>query len=236
MDPYNPNNPNPNVFSVPSYYPSMFSNAFSQFSVKAFASFQQSSNAFSNMPQMQALQNMMMRNPFKMQVQSQQPQPVESSQPLQPVEGDIEVVPETKPQSSKRKKGKQVAVDQNQPSKPKPKPWTRIEDEALAQAYISTSTHPVVGNNQTGEGFWKATLSKFLAIMEQRHYRDVDSIYSKWRKMNPIVNRFAAKYNNLYTSHRRSRMNDKDVVKAAMDKYESSHKSAFPHIRAWEVL
>ncbi|KAJ0497925.1 putative glutathione transferase [Helianthus annuus] len=190
-------------------------NAFSQFYVNAFAGFQQSPNAFSNTQQMLALQNLMIRNPFNMQpVQSSQlPQPVQSSQPLQPVEDDIEVIPETQPQSSKRKKGKQVAVDQNQQSKTKPKLWTRIEEEALAKVYISTSTHPAVGNNQTGERFWKATLSKFLAIMEQGPYRDVDSISSKWRKMNPIVNRFAAIYNNLYTSHRRSGMSDEDVFK-----------------------
>ncbi|MFS7899724.1 hypothetical protein Hanom_Chr00s075060g01790791 [Helianthus anomalus] len=87
----------------------------------------------------------MTQNPFNTQHQSQQPQPVESSQQLQPVEDDIEIVPETKPQSLKRKKGKQVAVDKDQPSKAKAKPWTRIEEEALAKAWISTSKHPIVG-------------------------------------------------------------------------------------------
>ncbi|MFS7993920.1 hypothetical protein Hanom_Chr12g01099871 [Helianthus anomalus] len=76
----------------------------SQFSFNAFAGFQQSPNAFSQMQQMQSLQNMMMRNSFNMQFQSQQPQPVESSQQPQPVEDDIEIVSETQLQSSKRKK------------------------------------------------------------------------------------------------------------------------------------
>ncbi|MFS8009095.1 hypothetical protein Hanom_Chr14g01280491 [Helianthus anomalus] len=119
----------------------------------------------------------MMRNPFNMQpVQASQPQPVQTSQPLEPDENDIEVVPETQPQSSKRKNGKQVVVDQNQPWKPKPKLWTPLKEEALAKAYISTSTHPVKGNNQTSEGCWKAVLLKFLGIMEQGPYRDLDSI------------------------------------------------------------
>ncbi|XP_021995584.1 glutathione S-transferase T3-like [Helianthus annuus] len=223
MDPYNsnnPNNPNPNVFAVPGYYPSMEPSwTSSQFAFNAFAGFQQSPNVFSQMQQMQSLQNMMMQNPFNMQFHSQQQQPVESSQQPQPVEDDIEIVSETQPQSSKRKKRKQVTVDQNQPSKAKAKTWTRIEEEALAKAWISTSKHSVIGNNQTGDRFWKATLSKFLAIMEQGHYRDVDSISSKWRKMHLIVNRFASIYNNLYTSNRRSGMSDEDVFKAAMDKY-----------------
>ncbi|MFS7972036.1 hypothetical protein Hanom_Chr09g00839901 [Helianthus anomalus] len=96
MDPYNPNNPNPNpnVFAVPDYYPSMESSwSSSQFSVNAFAGFQQSPNAFSQMQQMQSLQHMMMRNPFNMQLQSQQPQPVESSQQPQPVESSQQPQP-----------------------------------------------------------------------------------------------------------------------------------------------
>ncbi|MFS8019263.1 hypothetical protein Hanom_Chr15g01401741 [Helianthus anomalus] len=127
MDPYNLNNQNTNldVFVVPGYYPSMEPSwSSSQFSLNAFAGFQQSPNAFSQMQQMQSLQRMMMRNPFNTQLQSQQPQPVESSQQPQPVKDDIESVPETQPQSSKRKKGKQAAVDKDQPSKAKAKTWT----------------------------------------------------------------------------------------------------------------
>ncbi|MFS7958436.1 hypothetical protein Hanom_Chr07g00678511 [Helianthus anomalus] len=117
----------------------------SQFSHNSFVGFQQSPNAFSQMQQVQSLQQMLMRNPFNTQLQSQQPQPVASSQQPQPVEDDIEIVPETQPQSSKRKKGKQVVVDKYQPSKAKAKMWMRIEEEALAKARISTSKHPIVG-------------------------------------------------------------------------------------------
>ncbi|MFS7977500.1 hypothetical protein Hanom_Chr10g00904731 [Helianthus anomalus] len=101
-------------------------------------------NQLQTMQQMQSLQQMMMRNPFNTQLQSQQPQPIESSQQPQPVEDYIEIVPETQPQSSKRKKGKQVVVDKDQPSKAKAKPWTRIEEEALEKEWISTSKHPIV--------------------------------------------------------------------------------------------
>lgn len=31
-------------------------------------------------------------------------------------------------------------------------------------------------------------------------------------------------------------MSDEDVFKSAMDKYKTTHRAAFPHIRAWEVL
>ncbi|KAJ0461034.1 hypothetical protein HanHA89_Chr16g0667771 [Helianthus annuus] len=87
-------------------------------------------------------------------VQPSEPsQPIRTSQPIVPDEDVIEVVPNTQPQTTKRKKGKQVTVDQSQPSKPKPKQWTQLDEEALAKAYIGSSTHPIKGNNQTGEGF-----------------------------------------------------------------------------------
>ncbi|MFS7995646.1 hypothetical protein Hanom_Chr12g01120371 [Helianthus anomalus] len=103
MDPYNPN-----VFSLPGYYPTMDPNPFSQLSANTFAGFQHSLSVFSSTQQTQALQNLMMRNPFNMQpIQASRPtQPVQTSQPLEPNEDDIEVVPETQLQSSKRKKRK----------------------------------------------------------------------------------------------------------------------------------
>ncbi|KAJ0576350.1 putative glutathione transferase [Helianthus annuus] len=205
----------------------MESNPFAQFSATAFAGFQNSPNVFSSTQQTQALQNLMVRNPFNMQpVQaSQPPQPVQTSQPIVPDEDVVEVVPETQPQTSKRNKGKQVAVDQSQPLQPKPKQWTPLEEEALAKAYIGSSTHPVKGNNQTGEGFWKAILSKFLELMKQGPYRDLDSASSKYRKMSGVVNRFSEEYNKIYTSGRRSGMSDEDVFKAALEKYKTNHKT-----------
>ncbi|MFS7980019.1 hypothetical protein Hanom_Chr10g00934491 [Helianthus anomalus] len=131
MDPYNPNNPNPNsnVFSVPGYYPTMDSSwSTSQFS---FSGFQQTPNAFGQMNQMQSVQQMLMRNLFNSQFQSQpQPSPPPLESP-QPIEDEVkEYVPETQPQTSKRKKRKQVAcLAGNQPSRAKPRPLSKIEEE-----------------------------------------------------------------------------------------------------------
>ncbi|MFS8034473.1 hypothetical protein Hanom_Chr17g01581521 [Helianthus anomalus] len=84
----------------------------------------------------------MMRNPFNIQPVQPEPNP---TQPIRtkPDEDVVEVVPETQPQKSKRRKGKQVAGEQRQPSKPNPKPWTQLEEETLAKSYIGTSTHPI---------------------------------------------------------------------------------------------
>ncbi|XP_021986679.1 glutathione S-transferase T3-like [Helianthus annuus] len=139
-------------------------------------------------------------------------------------------------QTNKRKKGKQVAGEQSQPSKPKPKQWTQLEEEALAKAYIGSSTHPIKGHNQTGGGFWKSVLAMFLELMEQGPYRDVDSVSSKWRKMSGFVNKFSEEYNKIYSSGRRSGMSDEDVFIKALKNYKSNHNTTFAHVRAWEVM
>ncbi|KAF5791366.1 putative glutathione transferase [Helianthus annuus] len=166
-----------------------------------------------------------------------QPQPIPTPPVQSEPEDDVEIVPETQPPKGKgkRNKGKQVVGDQT--SKPKAIKWTPIEEEALAKAFIGTSDNPVKGNNQPGDGFWSKVLTKFLAMMDQGPYRDIDSVSSKWRKLNSTVNRFCEEYNKLYTSDRRSGWNDEDVFKMALEKYkQNNHGSNFPHVRAWMVL
>ncbi|XP_035839105.1 glutathione S-transferase T3-like [Helianthus annuus] len=242
--PNNPNNPNnptqPNVFSVPGYYPMLEPNKFSQYSSNAFASFQHSPNQFAQISQNQALLQMMMRGAWNFP--PVQPQPIPTP-PVQPIltqsepEDDVEIIPETQPPKGKgkRNKGKQVVGDQ--PSKLKATKWTPVEEEALAKAFIGTSDNPTKGNNQSGEGFWSKVLAKFLVFMDQGPYRDVDSVSSKWRKMNSSINRFCEEYNKLYTCDRRSGWNNEDVFKMALEKYkEKNSNTNFPHVRAWMVV
>ncbi|XP_021992141.1 uncharacterized protein LOC110888957 [Helianthus annuus] len=72
--------------------------------------------------------------------------------------------------------------------------------------------------------------------MEEGPYQDLDSVSSKWRKMSGVVNRFSEEYNKIYTSGRRSGMSGEFVFKAALEKYKTNHKTAFPNVRAWEVM
>ncbi|XP_022032368.1 glutathione S-transferase T3-like [Helianthus annuus] len=167
-----------------------------------------------------------------------QPQPI-PMQPFQQPEpdDDVDVVPETQPAKGKgkRNKGKQVVGDQS--SKPKSTKWTSIEEEALAKAFIATSNNKTKSNNQTGDGFWSKVLAKFLELMDQGPYHDIDSVSSKWRKLNSAVNRFCEEYNKIYTSGRRSGMSDDDVFKKALDNYKSNNANTnFAHVRAWEIM
>ncbi|XP_035837107.1 caldesmon-like [Helianthus annuus] len=85
------------------------------------------------------------------------------------------------------------------------------------------------GNNQTGDGFWSKVLAKFLDLMDQGPYRDIDSVSSKWRKLNASVNRFCQEYNKISTSGRRSSMSDDDVFKQALDKYKANNEEYAVH-------
>ncbi|MFS7973069.1 putative glutathione transferase [Helianthus anomalus] len=73
--------------------------------------------------------------------------------------------------------------------------------------------------------------------MDQGSYRDIDSVSSKWRKMNGFVNKFCDEYNKIYSSGRRSGMSDEDVFKKALEMYKANNgNTSFAHVRAWEVL
>ncbi|KAM0026678.1 putative glutathione transferase [Helianthus debilis subsp. tardiflorus] len=112
--------------------------------------------------------------------------------------------------------------------------WTKIE-EALAIAYVKASTCPIVGNNQTGSSFWKATMDRFNELMGQGPIRDIDSVSGKWQKMNKIMNDFCGYYNAIY-NNRPSGSNDEDVLNLAMAKWDSKILVPFPHLRAWNIL
>ncbi|XP_022014338.1 uncharacterized protein LOC110913828 [Helianthus annuus] len=73
--------------------------------------------------------------------------------------------------------------------------------------------------------------------MDQGPYRDIDSVSSKWQKMNGFVNKFCEEYNKIYSSGRRSGTSDEDVFKKALEMYkENNNNTSFAHVRAWEIL
>ncbi|XP_021995415.1 glutathione S-transferase T3-like [Helianthus annuus] len=194
------------------------------------------------MQQYQALQQIMQRNSFE-QLQSQPP----TSQPQPPVQlddDDEEVVPESPPQELKRKKknkgkGKKVEnVPETVPksgSRANARPWTKVEEEAPAMAFVKSSTCPIVGNNQTGSSFWKATTDRFNTIMEHGLARDVESVSGKWRKMSKTINNFNGIYNQIYTCPP-SGSNDEDILNLDIAKWDSQNSTPFPHFRAWNVV
>ncbi|XP_022027068.2 glutathione S-transferase T3-like [Helianthus annuus] len=183
--------------------------------------------------QYQALQQFMQRNTFE-QLQSQ------SQPPVQLEDDDEEVVPESPPQELTRKKNKgkgKKVVEPETAEKPKRsgRPWTKVEEEALAMAYVKASTCPIVGNNQSGTSFWRKTTERFNAIMEHGPARDIESVSAKWRKMIKVVNAFNQIYNQIYLNPP-SGSNEADILNLAIAKWDSENSTPFPHFRAWKVV
>ncbi|XP_021971877.1 glutathione S-transferase T3-like [Helianthus annuus] len=143
--------------------------------------------------------------------------------------------------SAKKNKGKGKAVETvpatapKSDSRAKARPWSKVEDEALAIVFVKSSTCPVVGNNRTGSSFWKAKTERFNRLMEQGPARDVESVSCKWRKMNKTINTFSGYYNQIYINPP-SGSNDEDILNLALAKWDSKNSTTFPHIRAWNIL
>ncbi|XP_022040688.1 glutathione S-transferase T3-like [Helianthus annuus] len=214
-----------------------------------FSGFQQSPNAFNQMSQLQqmqqyqAFQQFMQRGSLQLDQFQSQP-PTSQPQPSVHLDDDDEVVPESPPKELKRKKKKtggrgrrlkpNPSPKKKSGSRAKPRPWTKVEEEALAISFIKASTCPIVGNNQSGSGFWKKCTERFNTLMGEGPYRDLESVSGKWRKMNKCVNDFIGIYNPLYI-HRPSGTSDEDVLNLAISKWETKNPP-FPHLRAWNVL
>ncbi|XP_022008319.1 uncharacterized protein LOC110907680 [Helianthus annuus] len=194
------------------------------------------------MQQYQALQQFMQRSSVQLDQFQSQP-PTSQPQPSVQLDDDDEVVPESPHKELKRKKntrkGKAVETEpdiakKKSGSRAKARTWTKVEEEALAIAYVKYSTCPIVGNSQTGSSFWKACTDRFNELMGQGPIRDLDSVSGKWRKMNKCVNDFIGIYNPLYIN-RPSGSSDEDVLNLAMVKWEAKNPP-FLHLRAWNIL
>ncbi|XP_021971899.1 glutathione S-transferase T3-like [Helianthus annuus] len=220
----------------------------------AFAGYQQMPNAFNQYPfnPMQMQPNMPF-NPYQMQQPNMSFNPYQMQQPNMPQapqtqieeqDDEIEVVPKTQPKPSKKKNKKGKGKKEDAPGK-QMQQWTKIEEEALAKAYINSSTSPIVDkillflyyycNNQLSDSFWQETLDIFHGLMEQGEYRTIDSISSKWRKMNTLINRFCGFYNTT-RANKPSGWNHENVFNEAVRLYENESKAPFPHVRAWLVV
>ena len=182
---------------------------------------QQQYQQFQQFQQLQQLQ----------QQSSQQQQPPSSQPPLSP-----DFVPETQPSpppQPKKKKGKKPARPTTTQERV---PWTKEEEEKLAEAWVAASEDPIVGDSQTYGSFWEKVRAIFYELMESET-RNADQITSKWRDIRLKCTEFGGIYNNLLNI-RKSGSNDFDVFKAAMDQYEKTTptRKAFPYMKPWLKL
>ena len=115
-------------------------------------------------------------------------------------------------------------------------PWTKEEEEKLAEAWVAASEDPIVGDSQPYGSFWEKVRAIFYELMESET-RNADQITSKWRDIRLKCTEFGGIYNNLLNI-RKSGSNDFDVFKAAMDQFEKTTptRKAFPYMKPWLKL
>nr|KAJ0217467.1 hypothetical protein LSAT_V11C300109410 [Lactuca sativa] len=115
-------------------------------------------------------------------------------------------------------------------------PWTKEEEEKLAEAWVVASKDPIIRDSQPYGSFWEKVRAIFYELMESET-RNADQITSKWRDIRLKCTEFGGIYNNLLNI-RKSGSNDFDVFKAAMDQFEKTTptRKAFPYMKPWLKL
>nr|KAJ0213550.1 hypothetical protein LSAT_V11C400214390 [Lactuca sativa] len=115
-------------------------------------------------------------------------------------------------------------------------PWSKEEEEKLAEAWVAASQDPIVGDSQPYGSFWEKVRAIFYELMESET-RNADQITSKWRDIRLKCTEFGGIYNNLLNI-RKSGSNDFDVFKAAIEQFEQTTptRKAFPYMKPWLKL
>ncbi|XP_035838114.1 glutathione S-transferase T3-like [Helianthus annuus] len=112
--------------------------------------------------------------------------------------------------------------------------WTKLEEEALAKAWVHCSTNKKKGNQQNRESFWRKILEHFNKTVGGSN-RTVHQVRSKWNPMMTKINFF----NGLYQQADRTRgsgCKDLDVMKVALKEFKDKFPNGFQHVEAWEVV
>ncbi|KAJ0475661.1 putative glutathione transferase [Helianthus annuus] len=112
--------------------------------------------------------------------------------------------------------------------------WTKVQEEALAKAWVHCSTNKKKGNQQNRDSFWRKILDHFNATVGGSN-RTVHQVRSKWGPMMTKINLF----NGLYQQADRTQgsgCSDLNVMKVALKEFKDKYPNGFQHVEAWEVV
>ncbi|KAJ0665979.1 putative glutathione transferase transcription factor MYB family [Helianthus annuus] len=112
--------------------------------------------------------------------------------------------------------------------------WIKVQEEALAKAWVHCSTNKKKGNQQNRDSFWRKILDHFNATVGGSN-RTVHQVRSKWNPMLTKINFF----NGLYQQADRTRgsgCKDLDVMKVALKEFKERFPNGFQHVEVWEVV
>lgn len=111
------------------------------------------------------------------------------------------------------------------------------EDLILVGAWLNTSKDAIVGNEQKGAAFWKRIVEFYNSspLLVGTVPRELGQCKQKWARINDLVCKYAGCYDTALREQR-SGQNDNDVMKAALDIFNSDQNMKFNLEHAWREL
>ncbi|XP_022553472.1 glutathione S-transferase T3-like [Brassica napus] len=124
-----------------------------------------------------------------------------------------------------------------EPSVKERRKWSVKEDFILVGAWLNTSKDAIVGNEQKGAAFWKRIVEFYNSspLLVGTVPRELGQCKQRWARINDLVCKFAGCYDTALREQR-SGQNDNDVMKAALDIFNSDQNMKFNLEHAWREL
>jgi No apical meristem-associated C-terminal domain len=150
-----------------------------------------------------------------------------------------------RPKGSKNKKGKKAKATSKPGAQKFRTKFTEEEDLLICKAWVNASQNPVLGNNQTGDDFWKTVLGGYNELLERLGTQPGPP--PKVRKANSLLDRFQRhiqkavnKFNACWIQRKRlniSGTTDNDIVNMALEDYKVQNEGhEFKWVHCLEVL
>uniref|UniRef100_A0A0D3BD23 Myb-like domain-containing protein n=1 Tax=Brassica oleracea var. oleracea TaxID=109376 RepID=A0A0D3BD23_BRAOL len=115
--------------------------------------------------------------------------------------------------------------------------WYVKEDLILIGVWLNTSKDSIVGNEQKGVAFWKRIVEYYNSspLLVGTVPRELGQCKQRWARINDLVCKFAGCYDTTLREQR-SGQNDNDVMKVALDIFNSDQNMKFNLEHAWREL
>ncbi|PLW37723.1 hypothetical protein PCASD_11254 [Puccinia coronata f. sp. avenae] len=114
------------------------------------------------------------------------------------------------------------------------KNYTEKEDVPLCDSWLDVTQDPVVGTNQTGDGFWNRVTENYMKAFPNVP-RTAVGLKSHWATIQGFINKFAGCLNQI-NNWNQSGTKNKDRLTYALRLYAKTYRKAFPHLTCYNIL
>ncbi|CAA0834824.1 Unknown protein [Striga hermonthica] len=134
---------------------------------------------------------------------------------------------------------KNKAAEPKRGGKSSAKSWTQDEDMLLCRAFCTISSDPIVGAQQSSDGFWRRITLYYNENAQAQNFieRSMESAKSHFYAFHGDCLKFNASINR-FRADQRSGENDAIVLQNALMEWNSDgkKKGAFKWLHCWEIL